>query len=110
MHPNSLDLLLATGAIAASVAWWRARSRAKTNATTIASRDRLIGEKNERLTILANALDAERGEHRSTTNVLDTYITQSVILAAKLAQAEQERDDARRLGEQLTRDLAGVDA
>ena len=52
------------------------RRDARAAHATIWSRDRLIKGKNERLTILANALDAERAEHRSTANVLDSYIAQ----------------------------------
>lgn len=86
------------------------RRDARAAHATIASRDRLIGEKNERLTILADALDAERTAHRGTTSILDHYIAQALILAEKLKQAEEERDVARRLSDQLTRDLMAVDA
>ena len=110
MHPNSLDLLLACAAIAALVAWWRARRRAKALTSTVESKDRVIKGKSERLMIRAKALDDERSDHRSTARTLDHYIAQCVILAAQRDRAEQERDDARRLSDQLTRDLAGVDA
>lgn len=50
------------------------RRDARAAHATIASRDRLIGEKNERLTILADALDAERSAHRATTATLDHYV------------------------------------
>lgn len=82
------------------------RRDARAAHATIASRDRLIGEKNERLTILADALDAERSAHRATTATLDHYVAQSVILSAKLTQAEPDRDNATVLVEQLTHDIA----